>query len=346
MKKKILFISIKYYDAEKNKGRSYEYNNFYLNLKKYFNISHLPIDEIIQKNGYDYLNDKILKIHRNYDILFFFMYKNDIYPSTLKVIKNNKKIKSIAWMSDDHWRFNIYSRKYVGYFDLIVTTCSNAFQKYKKLNQKAYLGFWATDDTKIKKNNNSKYTISFIGKKYGNRAAYIKFLKQKNFFVKCFGHGWEKKSFFLGDIKNVFIKSDINLNFSESSTGLSFKNILKVFIYKKTNGWYLFNNPLKYILYFKTFCLSQSKQIKGRLFEIVSSKSFVLTEYQKDLHKFFDLKKEIDCFKNKDDLLKKLNFYKKNQNVIYHMRNRAYKKFKKKYTIQLLFKKIFNEVSK
>lgn len=345
-KEKILFISLKYYDADSNKGLSFEYNNFYKNLSKYFLIDFIAIDEIIKKKGYDYLNNLILKKSNKYKILFFFMYKDDFQLKTLKKIKKNKKTKSIAWMSDDHWRYDIYGKKYAGYFDLIVTTCSDSFQKYKKLNQKTYLGFWATNNTVIKTNCNSKYNISFVGKKYGNRTEYINFLKKKNIYVKCFGLGWDKESFFSGEIKKIFVNSNINLNFSESSTGLSFKNLLKVFIHKKTNGRYFLNNPLKYILYFKTFCLSRSKQIKGRLFEIVSSKSFVLTEYHKDLYKFFDLRKEIACFKNKSDLLEKLQFYNKNKKIINQMRNHAYKKFKKKYTIQLLFKKIFNEVYK
>lgn len=346
LKEKILFVSLKYYDADSKKGLSYEYCNFYKNLKKYYSIDFLPIDKIIKKKGYNYLNNLVLKKSSKYKILFFFMYKDDFSLKTLGELKKNKEIKSIAWMSDDHWRYDIYGKNYVGYFDLIVTTCSNSFVKYKKLNQKTYLGFWATDENKITLNSKSKYNISFVGKKYGNRIKFINFLKKKNYFVKCFGLGWGNNSFFSGDIKKIFAQSLINLNFSDSSTGFTLRNILKVFLHKKTNGKYFFNNPLKYILYFKTFCLNQTKQIKGRLFEIVSSNSFVLTEYHKDLSKYFDLEREIGCFKNRIDLLKKIKFYNKNKQLMNHMKNRAYKKFKKKYTINSLFKNILTEAYK
>ena len=110
--KKILFIALKYYDADLDKGLSYEYCNFYKNLKKYFSVDFLAIDEIIQKKGYDYLNSLILEKSEKYNFLFFFMYKNDFNLKTLLKIKHNKNVKSIAWMSDDHWRYEIYGKKY------------------------------------------------------------------------------------------------------------------------------------------------------------------------------------------------------------------------------------------
>lgn len=341
MKKKILFISIKYYDAEKNKGYSYEYNNFYLNLKKYFNISHLPIDEIIQKNGYDYLNNKILKIYRNYDILFFFMYKNDIYPSTLKVIKNNKKIKSIAWMSDDHWRYDIYGKHYIGFFDLIITTCKDSLKKYRCNKQKSLLGLWTTDVFINQKKKKHLYDVSFVGKNYGRREKYVNFLKKNNINVKCFGSSWPNSQFFVGNIKKIFTHSLINLNFSDSSTGFSLKNIVKVFFHKKTNLQYRLHNPFDYYLNLKNFCMNKSKQIKGRLFEAISSNSFVITEYHKDLSSFFKINKEIVCFKNEKELLEKTKFYMKNKNLLDKVKGMGYKKFKKAYAIKNYFRKIF-----
>lgn len=344
--KKILFIALKYYDADLDKGFSYEYCNFYKNLKKYFSVDFLAIDEIIQKKGYGYLNSLILEKSEKYNFLFFFMYKDDFNLKTLLKIKHNKNVKSIAWMSDDHWRYDIYGKKYIGYFDLVVTTCEDSFKKYKKFGQKTFLGFWATDGKGYNKNNKFKYAISFVGKKYGSREKYIKYLQYKKFPIKCFGLGWGKNSFFSGNIRKIFSQSLINLNFSESSTGLTLRNVFKVFFHKKTNGYYYFNNPLKYFLYFKTFCLNNSNQIKGRVFEIISTKSFLLTEYHKDLSKFFKIGEEIDCFHNKKDLLQKISYYSKNINKVNLMSQKAYTKFIKSYKIKILFKTMLNFAEK
>ena len=110
---KILFISVKYYDSNNKLGYSYEYENFYQFLKMNYNADHLSIDELIQEGGHAKLDVELNKKYKNYDLLFFFMYKDDFYLETLKKIKEYKQSKSICWFSDDDWRYEIYSRKYI-----------------------------------------------------------------------------------------------------------------------------------------------------------------------------------------------------------------------------------------
>ena len=60
------------------------------------------------------------------------MFKDEFYPETLNYIKNELSIPTIAWMADDHWRFEIYSKYIARNFSLVVTTDRDSVQKYKK----------------------------------------------------------------------------------------------------------------------------------------------------------------------------------------------------------------------
>ena len=63
---KILFVGLKHLDGIINGQKSYEYNNFFFNLKKiYQDVDGLFIDDEISKYGYLEMNKKILKISKN-----------------------------------------------------------------------------------------------------------------------------------------------------------------------------------------------------------------------------------------------------------------------------------------
>ena len=346
---KILFISLKYYDANKSLGYSYEYTNFYKFLKILYDVDHLPIDVIIQKGGYQALEAELNKNYLNYDYAFFFMYKDDFSCETLKKIMASKKTKTICWFSDDDWRYEIYSKKYIGCFDLIITTYKKAFEKYKRDGQKnIILSQWASNPSKNLKleNQEYKYDISFVGKNYGNREKYIKWLKKKNYEVTCYGNGWGNSSYYNGDIKEVYNFSKINLNFSDSSTGFSLKNLIKVFLNKTTSNNYLFNNVSNIQKNFKNLIFLKTKQIKARPFEILASQNFLLCEYTEELSNYFEIGKDLDTFESKIELENKVRYYLNNLDLIKKIAINGKIKIEKIHNYKKRFQTIFNYFKK
>ena len=340
---------MKYYDANKLLGYSYEYSNFYKSLKLLYDVDHLPIDTLIQEGGYQKLESQLIKEYLNYDYIFFFMYKDDFYLETLRKIKNSSKTKSIGWFSDDDWRYEIYSQKYIGCFDLIVTTYKNAFEKYKKDGQKdVLLSQWAANPSKnIKlKNQPYKYDISFVGKKYGNRKYFIESIKAQNYNVKCYGKGWEDSSYYNGDVKEVYNFSKINLNFSDSSTGPSFKNLIKVFFKKNTSNKYLLNTMKNIPKNFKNLITLKTSQIKARPFEILASQNFLLCEHAEELRDYFEIGKDLDTFRNKDELKDKIEYYLNNVDYIKKIAISGKNKIEKIHNYKKRFQAIFNYFEK
>tara|TARA_B110000503_G_C7161402_1_gene419817 strand:+ start:137 stop:1180 length:1044 start_codon:yes stop_codon:yes gene_type:complete len=346
---KILFISLKYYDANKLLGYSYEYSNFYKSLKLLYDADHLPIDILVQEGGRQKLESELNKKYANYDYVFFFMYKDDFYIETLKRIKENKKTKSICWFSDDDWRYEIYSQKYIGYFDLIITTYKKAFEKYRRDGQKdVLLSQWAANPSKNLRLENQiyKYDISFVGKKYGNRESYIEWVKEKKYNIKCYGNGWGDASYYDGDIKEVYNFSKINLNFSDSSTGLSFKNLIKVFFKKTTSNKYLLNTLGGMPQNFKNLIMLKTKQIKARPFEILSSQNFLLCEHVEEIRDYFEIGTDLDTFRNKSELNNKIKYYLNNLDLIEKIAINGKNKIEKIHNYTKRFQTIFNYFGK
>lgn len=342
---KILFLSLKNYDGLNIYGRSYEYTNFYLKLKAvYKNVDFLGIDEEIWKYGKLNLNKKIISLSDSYDVFFFFMYKDEFYKETLRYLKNKKKLKTICWFSDDDWRYEIYSKKFIGKFNLLITTYKSAFQKFKRDGENnILLSQWFADPLdNLNVNKKYKYNVSFVGKKYGSRSRYINFLKKKNIDIKVFGKGWRNSSYFEGDVHQIYNFSKINLNFSDSSTGFSIKNFFKVFFNKDILQKYRLNKIQKLPIFFKNLILLKSKQIKARPFEILSSKNFLLCEHVNGLEDYFDIGKDIDTFHNESELFEKINYYLQNERLREKIAVNGYSKIVLEHNFKNRFDKIFS----
>lgn len=95
------------------------------------------------------------------------------------------------------------------------------------------------------------------------------------------------------------------------------------------------------------FNQSMSYDINSKYFEILSSGSFMLTNYNKDFHEFMDLNEDIEkmFYYDEDDLGRKIEYYLKNESEREEIARRAHK-----YTIenhsyenraQLILEKVF-----
>ena len=83
--------------------------------------------------------------------------------------------------------------------------------------------------------------------------------------------------------------------------------------------------------------------IKGRVPEIISCKSFMLTQYFSHYSDFFKNNKEIVMFKNKEDLLKKIKYYLKNKEEREKIAESGQKKMIEKYSINIKLKEFIEK---
>ena len=349
---KIFFSSYKYDYGKKDWGYSFEYINFYKTLKAMKNIDKVffyPMDQI-NLYGKKKFNEKLYKIISNnkFDICFFFMFKDEFSSSFLKKIKSDNNTKTIAWMSDDHWRFDSYSKYQAPSFNWIATTDKNSIEKYHKIGCKNIIySQWGFNELEYKPkiNEKLKYDVSFIGQPHSNRKKYITKLKKDNIDVYCRGQGWNKGRVNLSEMVNIFFNSKINVNFTSSSNVINFKNIIKIFI--KKNGYkFQLNSFNEIISNAKIIFQKKTYQIKGRIFEITGAGGFLLTEKADFLEKYFKIGEEIDTFENYSELKDKIKFYLTNKDLRKEIARKGQDRILRDHTYSQRLNHIFNKIMK
>jgi len=309
---RIFFIGSKYDYGDKRRGLSFEENNFLNTLTnaEYEVIAFDPIF-ILKKYNKRKMNRMLIEsIYRwKPDIVFFVLFTDEIEFETLTEIKENMKIKTLNWFCDDHWRFDNFSRIYAPYFNYVVTTYKKAVEKYKLIGIKnIILSQWGCNHI-LYRNLDLPYlyNVSFVGQPHGDRYKIIEQLKEAGIKVDTFGYGWPNGRVTTYEMIKIFNQSKINLNLSNASMG-------------KIN------------------------QIKGRDFEITGCGGFMITGYNEDLQDYYQIGKEVVCYKTTDDLTDLLKYYLKNEEERETIREAGYRKTLLSHTYDKRFRKIFKMI--
>lgn len=148
--------------------------------------------------------------------------------------------------------------------------------------------------------------VSFIGRRYGWRPMIVDFLRKRGIQVQAFGWGWvggEVSSY--KELMNIVNRSKINL-------GL---------------GGVLYSQKLT--------CL------KSRDFEIPMARGFYLAQYNPELENFYELGKEIVCFKNMKDLAEKIHYFLAHPKEREWIAEMGWKRAINEHTWERRFEKIF-----
>ena len=117
-----------------------------------------------------------------------------------------------------------------------------------------------------------EYDVSFIGACYGQRPAYINYLRQHGIGVEAFGPGWPNGPLSETQMIEVYARSRINLGFS--GIGYSMREM----------------------------CL------KGRDFEVPMCGALYLTSEQPDLYRVYNVGHEVVTYHSKADCLAKIRY--------------------------------------
>ncbi len=349
---KVLFCGLKYEYGKPTAGLSFEYQNFYEVLRQMPGVGCdlFAIDEKMLAVGRDALNAQLIYEveEKKYDLLFCFLFTEEIKKETIQHITAKTKTKTFNWFADDHWRFPVFSRYWAPFFTAISTTDSQALAKYQRLGIKNVIKTqWAANHhlyqvSSIKYQVPDKYQITFVGKNYGNRGQYIADLKQAGLPAEGYGGGWEGGRVDFNKMLEIFSFSKINLNFTESPymTAKDRQKVLAKLFVKKELGQYKLN-----IQHFwsnlKSAIGTQRRQIKGRTFEVPACGGFLLTGDADNLRDYYVDGKEIVIFKDRTDLAEKCKYYLEHENERQNIARAGYERTLKEHTYEQRFREIF-----
>jgi spore maturation protein CgeB len=194
----------------------------------------------------------------------------EIWTETLATIRASGTA-TIAWTTDDSWKYREVSRFIGRHYDAITTTYPEAVAWYRQdgiqnvlLTQWAANAHWLRDPLPAAE---CKYGVSFVGAAYGRRREVVDALQTRGVPVECFGDGWPNGPVAAEDIPRIFQSSRISLNFSDA---------------------YKANTP---------------RQIKARTFEVPGAGGLLLTESAPGLERFYELGSEIVSCRSVDEMV-------------------------------------------
>ncbi len=301
----------------------YPYQNWYFPLKRHCKkIVNFDVRQEYFKYGKEEMNRRFMeKIKKEKPDAVFLWVRSDEYDFDflLDIRKISPKTRTFVFFGDDDAAFEKHSRYLILFVDYGIVVQKKYLPRYHQDEIKDVFFSIGLDTNFFRQLNiKKKYDVTFIGHpktKKSDRYRFIKFLKDNGVKIKLFGWGWgnypEFKDIYGGaltseEMVKVINESKIHLCFSKNHYGVP--------------------------------------HLKGKVFEGGACKTFVLTEYCADYLELFKEGKEIIFFKGKDDLLKKINYYLKNDEKREKIAKEAYNRIIKDYSLDSDLKKIFNQV--
>jgi spore maturation protein CgeB len=128
----------------------------------------------------------------------------------------SKKFVTIAWFSDDNWRFESYAKRYSQGFSYAVTTHPKSYDEYKAAGlDNVLLSQWAANPAYFKDYGLPKdIDVSFCGQKYGDRADFLEGSQ-----VQTFGKGWPSGMLDFPSMAKIINRSKISVNLTKGANG-------------------------------------------------------------------------------------------------------------------------------
>jgi spore maturation protein CgeB len=336
---------MKYDYGDKKRGFSYEYESFYNTLVQMgFDVDIFDYLTISGECGVSGMNhallEKVTKSH--YDMTITSLYTNEFSLDFLSKLKKSTS-KSIVWMNDDHWRWNSLGKKLCFSFHNVITTDAEALPKYRSIGyNNAILSQFACNPMIFKKLKVRKdIDVSFVGQPNPWRKYIVGYLQYKGYPVKCYGFGWPNGRISTSEMVEIFNRSKICLNLSNSvQYDLNYLKSNK-FAWDKNksitrNVYEILGPQLNTILSPK-----RKEQIKARIFEITGSGSFALTYDVKHLSDYFNTSNEVSIYSNTLELVSKIQYFLKHDEERERVATSGYKRTSLEHTYRKRFDTIF-----
>jgi spore maturation protein CgeB len=347
----ILYVAMKYDYGRPESGYSFEHYNFYDALHHMgHDLLYFDFMTLMQERGREWMNHLLLEIVRTEkpDLMFTVLFDNELDQKVIREISENTNTLTINWFCDDHWRFDNFTIRWAPCFNWSVTTAESAFPKYARIGYRSVIkSQWACNPFLYRKLAlPQNYDVTFVGKAHGSRSQVIRRLQEAGIKVDVWGSGWESGRLSQEEMIRVFNESRINLNLSNASTpvycrpqSLLQRNIKRLFSMTRDS-------------LFKTAVSARAdnenqhypEQIKGRNFEVPGCGGFLLTGKAENLEAYYEIDKEVACFDDMDDLIKKVKYYLCDEKLRETIAARGYQRTLDEHTYVHRFTEIFQRL--
>jgi spore maturation protein CgeB len=243
----------------------------------------------------DGMNDFFLSAVRRigYDLVFIETSQDEFYPEVLDEARRYAVL--LAWNSDDDWRWETYSSKWVAHYTYMVTTYRHVYEANRASHPNLLLSQWACtglfDGTRVSKD----IPISFVGSIYPERADLINAVRSR-LRLRVFSRtpvpprSWLEKGMrrLARALYGSPIKAEVSLLSYEEVNDIWNRSLLSLTPLRASRGGHL--------------------QIKGRVFEMALSGTVMLCDKNPDLYEFYEPEKEFVEFESVEDCCERARY--------------------------------------
>ncbi|MCM8821621.1 MAG: glycosyltransferase [Candidatus Omnitrophica bacterium] len=216
--------------------------------------------------------------------------------------------KSSDWFGDDNHRYDNYTKYKASYFTHPITCDFFSYDKYLRDGYtNVIMSQWAAfnfDNVEEEETDAYLYDVTFVGTFSLYRKCVYDYLKKNKVSVQFYGSGWPGGTVTLGQMKNIFRTSRINLSLEKLATNYDIR--------------FLISDKMRFLSFLKRTIMNRSlytvhKQIKTRHFDICMCGGFQISEYVPMIEKYFEIGKELVVFSSLEEMLSLIQYYTKRE---------------------------------
>jgi hypothetical protein len=189
---------------------------------------------------------------------------------------------------DDEMWFDGITKYLAQFFNVVVSTDYASVIRLRNLGKPSYFFIPCYNShifKRSKRQGNTLYEAGFVGNVFkADRLEYLTFLAERGIRLNVCGLHRNNTWLSYDSMIKMFQATKINLSFTKAGD-----DKLKLVSDNSPNGLY--------------------RQLKGRIFEIMLSGGFCLTEHAVPLEELFNIGKELETFEEKEECFEKIRFY-------------------------------------
>jgi spore maturation protein CgeB len=272
---------------------------------------------------------KIAHGFRPVDVFFSYFYDACVLPEAIDEIAS-MEITTVNWYCNGSYQLRLVS-EIAPHYDWCLVPEKARLKDYVSMGANPIYCQEAANPLVYKPYDLPvEYDVTFVGQAYGDRPAYIQYLKSKGIDLQVWGRGWpapprlpqaspQPETVVYGggiltddEMIRMFSRSKINLGFSTcGETHRTGDRIL---------------------------------QVRLRDFEVPMSGGLYMVEYMEELAEFFEIGKEIVCYDNREDLADKIRYYLVHESEREAIRWAGYRRCRRDHTWQRRFEEAFRKM--
>ncbi|PWT81518.1 MAG: hypothetical protein C5B58_09720 [Acidobacteria bacterium] len=273
------------------------------------------------------------------DLLLTYFYNACVEPGVIRSI-GSRGIVTVNWFCNASYQFHLVSAIAPEYHYCLVPE-KFRLEDYRRIGATPiYCQEAANPDTYRPYPEKERYDAGFVGQAYGERPSMVRWIIDHGIDAHVWGAGWDFYRSRRPSLNPVRWGKHENIpKIASRLIGgvLSDTELVRTFSRTKVNLGFS-------ACWADETAGSRVTQIRLRDFEIPMSGGFYLTEYQDELGEFFDLDKEIVCYRNKEELLEKIRFYLRRPDLRNQIREAGRRRCMNEHTWEERFVRVFSEI--